>query len=199
MSASYTLPIAIQDKEIEMRPNKLFALLCLLGVVATPAHAQEFRLSSNVVAEGNKLASAQVFRGFGCEGGNVSPHLAWSNAPQGTRSFAITVYDPDAPTGSGWWHWNIVNIPATVTELRSGISGSNELPVGALEIRNDYGSVGFGGACPPPGRMHRYIFTVSALKVEKLDLPANPSNALTGFMIQLNTIGQAKITASYNR
>jgi Raf kinase inhibitor-like YbhB/YbcL family protein len=112
---------------------------------------------------------------------------------------ADTAYDPDAPTGLGWWHWNVVNIPATVAELRSDVSGTNALPAGAVELKNDYSSVGFGGACPPPGEVHRYVFTVHALGVEKLDLPKEASNALAGFMIRANSIGTAGITAVYNR
>ncbi len=151
------------------------------------------------IAEGTQLDQAFVFAGFGCEGGNRSPELAWSGAPQGTKSYAITAYDPDAPTGSGWWHWNVVNIPATTTGLEGGASGSARLPSGALELKNDYGATGFGGACPPPGEVHRYIFTVHALSTEKLDLPDNPSNALAGFMIGANTLATARITAIYHR
>lgn len=179
--------------------SKLLAGLFMAGVVATPAAAQDFRLTSSSIAEGTKLASAQVFKGFGCEGDNVSPQLAWDNAPKGTKSFAVTAYDPDAPTGSGWWHWDVVDIPATTSELRAGASGTSVLPAGSVEIRNDYGAVGFGGACPPPGEVHRYVFTVHALGVEKLDLPKDASNALTGFMIRANSVGKASITAVYNR
>ncbi len=181
-------------------PKQFSIVLALAaGVAASSAAAQDFRLASTSVAEGAKLASAQVFQGFGCEGGNQSPHLVWSNPPAGTKSFAITAYDPDAPTGSGWWHWNVVNIPANVSEVPAGASGTHALPKGAVEIRNDYGAVGFGGACPPPGEVHRYVFTVHALSVEKLDLPTNGSNALAGFMIRANSIGKASITAVYNR
>jgi len=139
-----------------------------------------------------------VFKGFGCEGGNQSPQLSWSGAPKGTKSFALIAYDPDAPTGSGWWHWSVVNLPASATQLAAGASGQ-AMPAGAREMRNDYGVAGFGGACPPPGAMHRYIFTIHALGVEKLDLPADASNALTGFMINANSLAHATITAVYNR
>ena len=174
------------------------ALACAgIALTTIPAAAQEFTLTSTSVTEGGQLSADQVFAGFGCEGGNRSPQLAWSNAPEGTKGFAVTAYDPDAPTGSGWWHWNIVNIPASVSELPSGISGS--LEGGAIELVNDYGATGFGGACPPPGEVHRYIFTVHALSVGALDLPAQASNALAGFMINANSIGQARITAVYTR
>ncbi|MDR6104561.1 Raf kinase inhibitor-like YbhB/YbcL family protein [Agrobacterium larrymoorei] len=172
-------------------------ILALL--TTTTASAADFKLSSTSIAEGQQLASTFVFKGFGCEGENQSPQLSWSGAPAGTKSFAITAYDPDAPTGSGWWHWNVVNIPASQTALEPDASGKKKLPAGALEIRNDYGVVGFGGACPPPGEVHRYIFTVHALGTERLDLPDNASNALAGFMIGANTIATAKITAVYSR
>ncbi|PZU23485.1 MAG: YbhB/YbcL family Raf kinase inhibitor-like protein [Shinella sp.] len=177
----------------------LLASLLLAATVSAPARAEDFRLSSAAMAEGAQLKPAQVFAGFGCTGQNQSPQLSWSGAPAGTKSFAITAYDPDAPTGSGWWHWNVVNIPATVQEIKPGASTTGAMPAGALEINNDYGVAGFGGACPPPGEVHRYIFTVHALGEDKLDLPANASNALTGFMIGANTLGTAKITAVYNR
>ncbi|WP_284359507.1 YbhB/YbcL family Raf kinase inhibitor-like protein [Candidatus Phycosocius spiralis] len=170
-----------------------------VAAVASSAWAEEFRLSSTSIAEGAKLSPTQVFEGFGCHGGNQSPQLTWTNAPVGTKSYAITAYDPDAPTGSGWWHWNVVNIPASVTELPTDASRKGALPKGAMEIRNDYGVSGFGGACPPPGEMHRYIFTVHALGIDKLDLPKEASNALAGFMIRANSIGKASITAVYNR
>lgn len=181
-----------------MLQKTLFAALMLAGAITTAASAQDFRLSSTSISEGAQLARSHVFAGFGCEGGNLSPQLSWSGAPEGTRSFAITAYDPDAPTGSGWWHWNAVNIPASVTSVELGASGKGAMPAGTVEITNDYGTAGFGGACPPPGRAHRYIFTIHALSTERLELPENPSNALVGFMIGANTIQSARITAVYN-
>lgn len=175
------------------------ALLC----ASSFAHA--FDLSSTDIAPGATLSANQVFKGFGCEGNNISPQLSWHNAPAGTKSFAITVYDPDAPTGSGWWHWVVWNIPADVSELRSGIGNHHShpafrLPEGAIEGRTDFGSPGFGGACPPPGDApHRYIFTVHALKLDKLDLPENPTAALVGFMLNANRLDKASLTAHYGR
>ena len=154
---------------------------------------------STTVSEGEKLTTAQVFEGFGCEGENQSPQLSWTGAPAGTKSFAITIYDPDAPTGSGWWHWNVVNLPVSINSVAENASINNNLPGDAIEIRNDYGSIGFGGACPPAGEVHRYIFTVYALGTERLELPENPSNALVGFMIRANMIDSASITAVYHR
>lgn len=164
------------------------------GFLAMPASAETFQLTSTSIAEGQPLDVAHVFQGFGCEGGNTAPDLAWSGAPEGTRSFAVTVYDPDAPTGSGWWHWFAFNIPADVTELPTGAA----MPEGVVELTNDYGTVGFGGACPPPGEVHRYHFTVHALDTV-LELDGSVSNALAGFMVGANTIETASITAVYNR
>ncbi|WP_264328204.1 YbhB/YbcL family Raf kinase inhibitor-like protein [Romeriopsis navalis] len=175
------------------------AALMLVVSLSLPAAAQEFQLTSTTVAEGEKLTNTHVFKGFGCDGQNQSPQLSWTGVPKGTKSFAINIYDPDAPTGSGWWHWNVVNIPASVRSLPQGASGSVQLPKGVMEIRNDYGQVGFGGACPPPGEVHRYVFTVYALKQESLPLPENPSNALVGFMTRANSLGSASMTAVYHR
>ncbi len=148
------------------------------------------------------MNKSHEFTGFGCTGENLSPHLQWKNVPEGTKSFAITVYDPDAPTGSGWWHWQVVNIPAFVRELTSGAGNKNNvnLPQGARQIENDYGSKSFGGACPPKGHgIHNYQFTLHALSVEKLPLPDNASGALTGYMINANTIASASFKALYKR
>ena len=172
--------------------------LLALALVAVPftatANAEDFRLTSTAIAEGQQLAPAHVFQGFGCEGGNVAPDLAWSGAPEGTESFAVTVYDPDAPTGSGWWHWFAFNIPANVTELPAGTA----MPDGAVELTNDYGATGFGGACPPPGEVHRYQFTVHALGT-KLEIDGSVSNALAGYMVNANSIASSTITAVYTR
>jgi Raf kinase inhibitor-like YbhB/YbcL family protein len=182
-----------------MLQKTFLAGLALACAMTTTASAGDFKLSSTSISEGTQLPASQVFAGFGCEGGNLSPQLSWSGAPEGTKSFAITAYDPDAPTGSGWWHWNVVNIPASVDSIELGASGEGKMPAGAVELANDYGAPGFGGACPPPGEVHRYIFTVYALATERLELPENASNALAGFMIGANTIQSARITAVYNR
>lgn len=182
-----------------MFPKLMTATTIALALTAGAAAAQDFKVKSTSVSEGRPLADAQVFRGFGCEGGNQSPQLSWSGVPAGTRSFAVTVYDPDAPTGSGWWHWTVLGIPAAVTSLAEGASGRSALPSGSVELTNDYGTKGFGGACPPPGEMHRYVFTIHALSADKLDLPANASNALAGFMIRTKTLATARMTAVYSR
>ena len=173
--------------------------LLITGILVPVVTAQEFTLVSEDIMEGQHLASSQVFQGFGCEGENTSPHLSWSNAPAGTKSFAVTVYDPDAPTGSGWWHWNVINIPASVNSLSEGASRNTDMPEGAIQLKNDYGTTGFGGACPPPGEVHRYIFTVYALGADKLDIAEEASNALAGYMTRANALASASITAVYTR
>lgn len=168
---------------------------------AFPALAGDFRLTSPDMAEGAPMAARQVFAGFGCTGGNVSPALAWDGVPPGTRSFAVTAYDPDAPTGSGWWHWVVFNLPATARALPAGAGGADGhgLPAGAVQSRTDYGSAGYGGPCPPPGAPHRYVFTVTALDVETLPLDPQASAAMVGFMVNAHALGRARLTALYGR
>ncbi|WPU64141.1 YbhB/YbcL family Raf kinase inhibitor-like protein [Peredibacter starrii] len=162
--------------------------------------AAGFTLKTSSFDAKKPLPMKQVFNGFGCTGENISPALEWSGAPKDTKSFAITVYDPDAPTGSGWWHWTVVNIPATVTKIEEGASNNKKLPEGSIEGRTDYGKPGFGGACPPPGdKPHRYIFTVYALKTDKLDVNAESSGALVGFNLNANSLGKATFTVKYGR
>lgn len=159
----------------------------------------DMALTSPDLADGGALKLDQVLDGFGCKGGNVSPALSWSGAPKGTRSFALTVYDPDAPTGSGWWHWTVFNLAADVTSLPAGASGHPALLKGAVEGRTDFGKPGFGGACPPPGKPHRYIFTLHALKVDAVPVDADASAAMLGYMLKANTIAEARLTAYYGR
>ncbi|HTR59760.1 MAG TPA: YbhB/YbcL family Raf kinase inhibitor-like protein [Casimicrobiaceae bacterium] len=178
------------------------ALLWLAALPCAALAADRFTLESAEVKPGSTIAEAQVYKGFGCEGGNVSPSLKWKNAPAGTKSFAVTVYDPDAPTGSGWWHWVFFNIPASVTSLPSGVGNpaSGQTPKGAVQAKTDFGKPGYGGPCPPSGdKPHRYIFTVYALKVDKLDADENATPAMVGFMINANQLGKASFTAIYGR
>ena len=148
-----------------------------------------FTLISNDFQDGDVLPDAQVQAK-----GNTSPHLAWSGAPEGTKSFAVTVFDPDAPTGSGFWHWTVANIPADVSEIPAG----GPVPDGAVEGRTDYGAPGFGGAAPPPGHgPHRYIFTVFAVDVDSLPVTPEDSGAKYGFNLHFHTLAKASITATY--
>jgi Raf kinase inhibitor-like YbhB/YbcL family protein len=164
--------------------------------------AGPFRLSSTDIKGGSMIGNKHVFNSFGCSGENVSPQLSWGNAPKETKSFAITVYDPDAPTGSGWWHWALVNIPATYFEIPAGFGedDSFKLKDGILQVRNDFGGFKFGGPCPPKGdKAHRYIFTIYALKTEKLDLEKSATAALAGFMINQNVLAKTSFTSKYKR
>lgn len=182
---------------------KSLTLVSLLSIsFSSITLADTLTLSSKDIAEGEFMSKAQEFNGFGCTGGDLSPQLTWSGVPEGTKSFAITAYDPDAPTGSGWWHWQIVNIPHTVTEIAAGAGSTKKelAPAGSVQIANDFGYRGFGGACPPEGHgIHHYRFTVHALSVEKLELPEEASGALTGYMINANTIATSTIESLYKR
>jgi Raf kinase inhibitor-like YbhB/YbcL family protein len=178
-------------------------LFVVIGLFAVQqASAGEFAVSSPQVKEGKKIADEQVFNGFGCQGANISPALAWSGAPEGTKSFAVTVYDPDAPTGSGWWHWVVFNIPANVNSLakNAGDPQARLAPAGSVQSRTDYAKTGYGGPCPPQGdKPHRYIFTVYALKIDKLPLDENAPAAMVGFYLHQNTIKKAVLTGNYSR
>ncbi|MDK1704086.1 kinase inhibitor [Serratia rubidaea] len=157
-----------------------------------------FRLYSNDLQDGAAMPEAQVFNGMGYQGENLSPHLAWSGAPAGSKSFVVTLFDPDAPTGSGWWHWVVANIPADVSELPAGAgSGRPGLPAGALQTRTDFGKAGYGGAAPPQGESHRYQFTVHALDVEHIEVDADASGAMVGFNVHFHSLGSASLTVLY--
>lgn len=195
-----TWPIPLSEiKSDNMKIKKAF--LFLFALVALHVTAQEtFTLTSkNLTGQALKL---HEFNGFGCVGDNISPQLSWSNAPEGTKSFAITMYDPDAPTGSGWWHWLVFDIPANVLELVSnaGNVALNLAPNGAIQSITDYGSNGYGGPCPPEGHgLHQYIITVYALSVPTLGLDANTNPAVVGYYLNNNVLGKASLVAYYQR
>jgi Raf kinase inhibitor-like YbhB/YbcL family protein len=159
-----------------------------------------FALESSDVADGQQMSDAQVYNGFGMTGQNISPNLRWQGFPAETKSFAVTCYDPDAPTGSGWWHMVVLDVPASVTELRTGaVSGDKSgLPSGAFCVRNDFGSKDFGGAAPPAGDPpHRYVFAVHALDVDSLGVDSDVTPAVAGFNVGFHTIARAVMIPVY--
>lgn len=176
-------------------------LATLLAISSSAVASGTFTLTSTDITAGAQMPKTQEFQGFGCDGGNQSPQLSWSGAPEETQAFALLVHDPDAPTGSGWWHWQVVNIPADVTSLKAGAGdpAGQLMPNGSMQIGNDYGVKGFGGACPPVGNGdHRYQFTLHALS-QTLELPDNASGALTGYMVNAYSLGSVTLEALYRR
>jgi Raf kinase inhibitor-like YbhB/YbcL family protein len=182
------------------RPLIFVVLFAALAGISAPAHAQDgFTLTSSDIRNGT-FSSAQLYSGMGCAGKNLSPAVTWQGAPSGTRSFVLTMYDPDAPTGSGFWHWVVINIPAEASTIPTGASGTEKMPAGALEMRTDFGTTGYGGPCPPAGdKPHRYIFTLFGLTVDKLDVDPQATAAMVGFVTRMNTIGTAMFAAAYGR
>ncbi|MFV0680453.1 YbhB/YbcL family Raf kinase inhibitor-like protein [Ottowia sp.] len=161
-----------------------------------------FTLRSRSFTDQDTLPKQFVHHAMDAGGDNLSPELIWSGAPEGTRSFALMMYDPDAPTGSGWWHWVVYDIPAEATSLPlgAGAAGGKALPAGAKMGRTDFGSAEYGGAAPPPGHgPHRYVFTLYALKTDKLDVPADCTAAYVGFNIHFAKLAEARLTALYER
>ncbi len=162
-------------------------------------------LKSENFKEGDYLGTEHVLSeafGFGCKGNNLSPQLSWSGAPEGTKSFAVTCFDPDAPTGSGFWHWVVANIPAHVTSLPLGAGdpASGKMPAGALEVRTDFGKPGYGGPCAPEGHhVHRYVFTVHAVSLAQLPVTADTSAAIVGFYLNFNTLEKASLIGLFRR
>jgi Raf kinase inhibitor-like YbhB/YbcL family protein len=188
-----------------MKKIQLIAVICSLCLFTDLANAK-MKISSPDFKEGEVIKEVNVFNGFGCSGQNISPEINIADIPKDTKSLAITIYDPNAPTGSGWWHWIVYNIPAATKNIAAG-KGDNKKTAPWVSFgkegmfgRNDFGTQNYGGPCPPLGHgVHHYILTVYALSVEKLKLPKNASAALIGFNINANTIEQDSITAIYKR
>jgi Raf kinase inhibitor-like YbhB/YbcL family protein len=158
-----------------------------------------FAVTSADVTDGVLMTDKHVYNSFGMSGDNISPQLSWSGFPAETKSFAITCYDPDAPTGSGFWHWLVVDVPASVTSLAAGAGGgAGALPDGAFHVRNDYGTKDFGGAAPPQGdEPHRYVFAVHAVDTEKLGVDSDATPAVTGFNLRFHTIARGLLVPVY--
>jgi Raf kinase inhibitor-like YbhB/YbcL family protein len=188
----------------------------LASVPTFAGSSKKFTLSSPNIAPGSKIDSKFVLNGFGCKGGNISPALQWKNAPAGTKSFVLQLQDPDAPTGSGFWHWTVYNIPASITQLAEGAGNAPaNLPAGAYGGSNDFqdtGAVGvngnYGGPCPPVGdKPHRYVFSLYALAVDDIDaaagVPKTGTAALHGFVLNKGlgdkVLGKTSLTAAYGR
>ena len=159
-------------------------------------------LTSENFKDGDYLGNDHVLSaayGFGCDGGNLSPQFSWTGVPEGTQSLALTCFDPDAPTGSGFWHWVVINIPPDMTslELGAGNPDSGKLPAGAVQVRTDFGAPGYGGPCPPEGdHPHRYLFTLSAVSLAEIP---DISAAVVGFFLNFNTIEKASLMGLYKR
>lgn len=180
--------------------RKLVLATLLWAAPALGAAADPFTLTAPDIKPNGIIPDKFVFNNFGCSGQNLSPALAWKNPPAGTKSFVLTVYDPDAPTGGGWWHWVMFNIPATATGLPEGAGTPGKEPAGAIQSTTDFGPPGYGGPCPPKGdQPHHYVFTLFALKTDKLDLSNTSMPDLVGFMTHAATLGRASFTARYGR
>jgi len=178
-------------------------IVVLFSLMAVQFHADEFVLTSPDIADGRMIAHAQVYNGYGCQGENISPALAWQNEPAGTHSFAVVMHDPDAPRPGGWWHWLVFDIPRSVHALPRGAGNAGRsllAPPGSVQSLTSFGPPGYGGPCPPEGHgVHRYVFTVYALDTARLSLgrtapPADVVSTLKG-----HVLGAASITALYRR
>ena len=194
------------SRVISVRRGKYLAAIAIF-LVAFSGGTQAFELTSPDVKPDQPLPEKFTFSGLGCQGQNISPALSWTNPPEGTKSFALMVRDPDAVTGgAGVWHWVVINIPATARSIEQGAGTADgaKLPEGSRQINNDYlgfiNSPGWGGPCPPKGqKAHSYNFTLYALKVEKLNLPPNATGSHAGFVVNLNALDKAKLTMTYGR
>lgn len=170
-----------------MKKNIVRTAIVSLAIGASVTTGFAFEISSSSVSDGNWDKKFFADKIAGCDGGNVSPALSWKDVPAGTKSFAVTLFDPDAPTGSGWWHWQIWNIAPTVTGFEEG-----KVPVGVAQSKGDIGRPGYLGPCPPHGTgVHHYTFTIFALKTDKLDLSPDASGAYVGYNFNGNAIAKA--------
>ena len=177
--------------------KKLFFFILALLAFSSASALAGLKIKT-VLKPGTKMPEENVFDGFGCTGKNISPEIQWSGAPKDTKYFALTVYDPDAPTGSGWWHWLAFNMPPTATKLAANAS-KDGMPEGTVQSKTDFGKPGYGGPCPPKGhKTHHYIFRVFALKA-KIDLDEEASPAMVGYYLNQNKLAEAAVTFTYKR
>jgi len=179
-----------------LKNNKILGLM-LVGMLfgMTVQAAEKFELKSNLTP-GQSIPADYYGNQFGCTAAGISPELTWTNPPAGTKSFAITLYDQDAPTGSGFWHYVLINVPASVKKIDLGALAKGQTPKGSIETNTDAGKPGFFGPCPPVGRKHTYIYTVHALKVEKLEVPPGSTPAFVGFNLWGNLLAKASFTVT---
>src|SRR6204780_296385 len=184
------------------RRAMMLVTMFLCAAALGPAFAADFQLSSRDIGPDKPLAADFVFSGFGCTGGNQSPALSWNGAPAGTKSYAVALFDPDAMQGRGFWHWLMVNIPASTTSLKrdAGKNDGSKMPSGAAQIKNGFKATGYSGSCPPPGdEPHAYVMTVYALKVNSLDVHADATFGLVLAAIEANSLGKASLTYHFGR
>ncbi len=170
------------------------ALACTLAACSPP---EPFTVVTSD-AQDSRFSRAQMFNSYGCTGQNVSPNVAWEGAPSSAQSFAVTIFDPDAKD-HGWYHWLIVDIPASEHQLATGTGNSASLPLGMKQTKNDFGVAGYGGPCPPPGEDHHYVITVYALKVTTLGMPMMSAPADVAAKLKANEIAEAKVTVKAKR
>lgn len=177
------------DSKRQPQRHLVAMLVATVTVIAAGlVQAKDFRLTSPDVTEGQPIVAAQYANSFGCTGANARPVLKWSGAPAGTKSFAVTLYDKDAPTGSGFWHWVVTDIPASATGI-----AANAIPAAAMQGNNDAGQPDYLGPCPPVGREHAYVYTVHALDTAALDAPDGATAALAGFFIYQHSLDKATL------
>jgi Raf kinase inhibitor-like YbhB/YbcL family protein len=178
--------------------NRIFfcSAIVLLLMLADNSFAAKMKLKSGDFKNGKRIGQTHIFNDFGCKGDNSSPELVFIDVPKEAKSLAVTMFDPDAPTGSGWWHWVVYNIEPTITKISTG---DKRISDNATFGRNDYGTYNYGGPCPPLGTRHRYVFNLYALDVEELDLPSDASAAMIGYYINSHKIKQADLNAFYYR
>lgn len=182
-----------------MRPLALLALTALL-LSTSVVQAAGLMFASPDLAAG-QFAPRFIYDQSGCTGGDVSPALAWLDPPAGTKSFAVTIFDPDAPTGRGWWHWVVYDIPVTIRALPedAGAASGQNLPQGARQAANDFGGPGYGGPCPPPGAPHRYVFTVYALDAASIAVAPGSEPAEVAAGLKPHALATASFTVPYGR
>lgn len=202
-SATQTMPVAPAPAAgpRSVLLQRLWAIV-LLACGAGAASSHELEVSSPTFRDGEVVSRVHLMNRYGCVGENRSPAVSWSNVPPGTRSFAVTLYDPDATTGSGWWHWIVYDIPESARSLPAGLAQGlgRALPGRAAQAANDFGDRGYGGPCPPRGeRPHRYVLTVHALRVETIAVPHQASPAFVRYRIYGNRIGSGSIAATFGR